>query len=182
MAQSTPHWHDILAATVIFIPSFIGLMIYGIFIFVVINKKQLRSNSYYMLAVALGGPDCIMLCQLAFYSAPQTLGLEKFGEKFDVAMGVINNFAWFSSLAIIAEMALNRYICICKHAMQETIFSPKRTLFMIFAAFFYGFIMCIPSMNDCCYILYFPADYAWMYNLPAFGSTVTVNYRISFPS
>ncbi len=40
MTQATPYWNDILAAVLIFITEFVGLIVYSMFLLAVFSKKE----------------------------------------------------------------------------------------------------------------------------------------------
>lgn len=148
-----PYWNDVLVSAVLFTMSAIGLLVYGIFTFAILSCKELRKNSYYILTLALGYCDCLMLFLFIFYSVPETLGFKIGGLTVNAVMGVLSNFGWFSSLIIIAEIALNRYICVCKHAQVDTWFSSKHIKIMLLFAFTFGCALSAPSFHPCCYCI-----------------------------
>lgn len=150
------------------VPSFAGLILYFLFFFAVIRNKSLRHNPYFQLAISQGVADCTALLIQVVYSTPASFfDRLVYGDKGDHVLGFLLAIAWYSSLATIVCMAINRYIAICKPnsawVLQEH--GPK----MILGSWVVGLIVAVPTAANCCRMVYYPEGFGWSFDLGTDG-------------
>ncbi len=134
------YWMHVFAAVTIGCFSFSGLTMYILVVSVIIrNHQTFAKNSYYTFITSLAVSDCILLSLYLFYAVPCTVTQKFiFGDSFDIFIGVIFNMAYFTCLATIATIGINRYWAVCRFETFDSKFSQQNTKCFIGCVWLFG--------------------------------------------
>ncbi len=141
-SQATEQWMNVFSAATIGTLSFAGLSLYILVISVIIRNPQTFSqNSYYTFLTSLALSDCILLSLYCFYAVPCTIKQGYIlGDNFDIFIGVVFNMAYFTCLATMALIGINRYWAVCRFGTLNTAFTTRNSRFCIIVVWTFGIV------------------------------------------
>lgn len=130
-----------------------GLFFYVLFFIAALRNKILKKNPYFQLSISQGIADCSTLFLQIFYAMPSSFADRLiYGDIGDHVTGFILAIAWYSSLATIAFLAINRYIAICKPNLSWFLKENNNKIF--FTTWILGVAVSLPTATNCCRIQY----------------------------
>lgn len=169
---------DIIAACIILLLSGTSFFAYVIASAAIYRVRKATKNPFYILLFALGISDSTMLALFLFYSTTATL-LQRspFGPEFDsLFCGTLCNLTYFTSLALLVNIALNRYSAICSKDLAKKVHDKSKIKMIIAGCCAFGMVSAIAQLTPCCSLRYYESEYTWSYDLDLAGNAVFVWY------
>lgn len=176
MNNTTINTDDIIAASTIFVLSFIAIVCYSTILVSIYKIWKKTKNAFYILLIPLGLNDISMLCSFAFYSTPATIIQRPlFGPLVETLIfGTLCNFTYFASYSMLVNIAFNRYWSICRSNTSVQIYDSRKVFLSIFLCQSFGAVTALAQTTGCCSIIYF--DYTWGYDMRLNGNAYFVWY------
>jgi hypothetical protein len=159
-------WEIFFASSALAIVALPGFIVYVLILFAISrNWSSYENNSYYKLLISHGICDVTILIIFAFYSVPCTLlQCHIFGDEFDKILGFILIVSWYTTLACISLIAVNRYWAVCKFVSYKTVFSNRNSVIYVSAVWIFGTFFAMWQLLPCCGEVYYYDSYAWSYD------------------
>lgn len=126
----------------------------------------MRSASSYWIVISLAVCDLFMIVISLIHIIPATYLHEKYVEIQHMrtiwAMFAYNVF-WYTGVVQLAAMAVNRFVSIVYPLQYKRVFAPRNTLLIIFSLYLLGLLSSLPTLHECCYIVYDHHSYVTYY-------------------
>lgn len=169
---------NIIVACVILILSSIAFSTYVVASAAIYCVYRNTKNPFYLLLLAMGISDSTMLALFLLYSTPATfLQRPPLGSDFDALFcGVLCNITYFTSLALLVNIALNRYFTICSKDLVKRVYDKNKIKISIAGCFAFGIGSAAAQMTPCCSLRYYEKEYTWSYDLTLNGNGIFVWY------
>lgn len=143
-----------------------GLLANFLIIIGISRNRLMRSSTSYWLIVHLSICDIIMLSVTGVYILPATLlhddSVELNHIRNVLPIFIYNTF-WYTSVLSLALMALNRLTSIACPSSYVNWFSPRKTIGYIFVLYSIGVVISLPTLFDCCRMVYDHFSYKTVY-------------------
>ncbi|KAF8359608.1 hypothetical protein PRIPAC_94603 [Pristionchus pacificus] len=75
----------------------------------------------------------------------------------------VYNSCWWTFVISLVIMAVNRLVCAVSPHQYQNIFSTRISLALAVGAAVGGFLIGLPNLHSCCYLLWFPESYSSSY-------------------
>jgi hypothetical protein len=180
--STSEQWENVFAASIMGVLSVMGLIAYLLIIVIIVRfRQEFLENSYYVFVISLAFSDCLMLVLFAFYSVPCTITQSYIlGHNFDRAAGVIDNLQYYTGCVLVALIAFNRYLAVCRFHSYQSIFCDRNVyIFMagawVFGIFVSSFQIFSPFGQD-----YYYDSYGWGFDMTRWGNKYYTMYDQTF--
>ncbi|GMS90050.1 hypothetical protein PENTCL1PPCAC_12225, partial [Pristionchus entomophagus] len=108
-----------------------------------------------MLYISIFGPLAYTAFRQAYIAEPLSA--------INFAPWYVYNSCWWTFVLALVIMAVNRLVCTISPHQYQNIFSARVSLALAIGAAVTGFLMGLPNLHSCCYLLWFPEFYSSSY-------------------
>ncbi|KRZ08367.1 hypothetical protein T11_18307 [Trichinella zimbabwensis] len=156
---------SLIAGAIILAVALPGL-IANVYVIYILLKRRFKnwmpSVPYYGMLMSKCLADLIILLIYVCFCAPVILLRHFTYESVEERIvRWLRQFGYFAGLGQVVLIALNRYNGICCPKNYKSLFSPKRTIIMIFSGWLFGFAMSAPFLSSTCHYHFLTNMFVW---------------------
>ncbi|KRY88318.1 Mu-type opioid receptor [Trichinella pseudospiralis] len=160
------HFRESLIAGVIILAVALPGLIANVYVIYILLKRRFKnwmpSVPYYGMLMSKCLSDLIILLIYICYCAPVILLRHFTYESIEERIvRWLRQFGYFAGLGQVILIALNRYNGICCPKNYKSLFSPKRTVIMIFSGWLFGFAISAPFLSSMCHYHFLTNMFVW---------------------
>lgn len=158
---------NIIAGIILVTFSFCAMCAYAPVVYVLFKLWRESKNHFNLLLLSLALSDNIQLLLYCGYAAPSTfLSRPLYGYEADaLVFGTLNNMSYFSGLALLVNIGMNRYWSVCRKSTYKVTYTMRAILASVAACFAFGIVSAIPQLTPCCPLRYWQDSYSFGYDM-----------------